>query len=106
MLDDKLTPFLIEANSNPCLEVDGNVLARVIPPMIENAIRVAIDPLFPPPYSESLRMKFSPPNSAFESNRMALVYDSLHDLPKGDLVDAAEPEDKECEEFEGDPDEE
>ena len=51
MLDDKLNPFLIEANSNPCLEVDGNVLGRVIPRMVENVLRVAVDPIFPPPYS-------------------------------------------------------
>jgi hypothetical protein len=34
MLDDKLNPFLIEANSNPCIEVDGTVLGRVIPTML------------------------------------------------------------------------
>lgn len=51
MLDDKLNPFLIEANSNPCLEVDGNVLGKVIPRMIENVMRVAVDPVFPPPYA-------------------------------------------------------
>lgn len=34
MLDDKLNPFIIEANSNPCIEVDGNVLSRVIPQML------------------------------------------------------------------------
>jgi tubulin polyglutamylase TTLL1/tubulin monoglycylase TTLL3/8 len=34
MLDDRLNPFLIEANSNPCIEVDGNVLSRVIPAML------------------------------------------------------------------------
>ena len=34
MLDDKLSPFLIEANSNPCIEVDGLVLGRVIPAML------------------------------------------------------------------------
>ncbi len=34
MLDDKLNPFLIEANSNPCIEVDGSVLGKVIPAML------------------------------------------------------------------------
>ena len=34
MLDDKLCAFLIEANSNPCIEVDGVVLGRVIPAML------------------------------------------------------------------------
>jgi hypothetical protein len=51
MLDDKLEPFIIEANSNPCIEVSGNILGRLIPPMLENVIRIAIDPIFPPPYN-------------------------------------------------------
>lgn len=51
MLDAKMKPYLIEANSNPCLEVDGSVLSKIIPSLIENVIRVAIDPIFPPPYS-------------------------------------------------------
>lgn len=34
MLDDRLNPFLIEANSNPCIEVDGSVLGKVIPAML------------------------------------------------------------------------
>jgi hypothetical protein len=34
MLDDKLNPLLIEANSNPCITVEGSVLARVIPAML------------------------------------------------------------------------
>ena len=77
MLDDKLNPYLIEANSNPCLEVDGNVLGKVIPKMIENVIRVAIDPIFPPPYSETIKNRFTP-GSTFDNNRFVLVYDSLH----------------------------
>lgn len=51
MLDDKLKAYLIEANSNPCLEVDGNVLGKVIPMMVENVLRVAVDAVFQPPYA-------------------------------------------------------
>lgn len=75
MLDDQLAPFLIEANSNPCIEVDGSVLGKVIPTMLENVIRVAIDPIFPPPYSESIKNRYTASNM-FESNKMVLVYDS------------------------------
>lgn len=82
MLDDRLTPFLIEANSNPCIEVDGNVLSRVIPAMLENVMRVAIDPVFPPPYSEALRNKFTAPSNVFEANKLVLVYDSYEDESK------------------------
>lgn len=58
MLDDRLNPFLIEANSNPCIEVDGAVLGKVIPALLENVARVAIDPVFPPPYSESSKGRY------------------------------------------------
>lgn len=51
MLDKDLKPLLIEANSNPSLEVDGSILGKIIPSMVENTIKIAVDPLFPPPYS-------------------------------------------------------
>lgn len=72
-----MKPFLIEANSNPCLEVDGSVLGKIIPSMIENTFRIAIDPIFPPPFSDIAKMnKFNPSNS-FEQNKFELIYDSL-----------------------------
>jgi tubulin--tyrosine ligase len=49
MLDESLRPWLIEFNANPCLEISCSVLNRIIPHLIENVWRVAIDPLFPPP---------------------------------------------------------
>jgi hypothetical protein len=87
------------------LEVDGNVLGKVIPRMVENVIRVAIDPVFPPPYSESTRNRFSP-GSTFESNQMVLVYDSLYDPSWQDKeeVEGALANDREADEFEGEED--
>lgn len=49
MLDEDLRPWLIEINTNPCLEVSCRVLNSVIPAMLENSFRLALDPLFPPP---------------------------------------------------------
>jgi tubulin monoglycylase TTLL3/8 len=49
MLDDDGKPWLIEINANPCLETSCAVLNRVIPPLIENVCKLAIDPLYPPP---------------------------------------------------------
>jgi tubulin monoglycylase TTLL3/8 len=77
MLDDKLDALIIEANSNPCIEVEGNVLGRVIPSMLENMMRVAIDPVFPPPYSESAKTTKYSPGNVMEQNKFTLVYDSL-----------------------------
>ena len=40
MIDEDFKVFLIEFNTNPCFEVSCNLLARIIPNMIENAIRL------------------------------------------------------------------
>ena len=56
MIDDEFKIYLIEVNTNPCFEISSTLLARIIPNMIENVIRlykiiirIAIDPIFPPP---------------------------------------------------------
>lgn len=39
MLDENLRPWLIEVNTNPCLELSSSLLGRVIPNMVEHALR-------------------------------------------------------------------
>jgi hypothetical protein len=49
MIDAKLRPYLIEVNSNPCLEFVSPALEELITSMINGAVSTAIDPHFPPP---------------------------------------------------------
>lgn len=49
MIDEEMKPWLIEVNTNPCLELASPYLARLIPAMLENSIKIAVDPIFPPP---------------------------------------------------------
>lgn len=49
MIDEDLKPWLIEVNTNPCFELSSPFLARLIPAMLENTIKIAVDPIFPPP---------------------------------------------------------
>lgn len=49
MIDEDLRVHLIEVNTNPCLELSSNLLTRLIPLMLEQAFRLGLDPLFPPP---------------------------------------------------------
>lgn len=55
IVDSQFRPFLIEVNTNPCLELSSPVLARLIPRMMENMFRISIDPLFRP----SLEISYS-----------------------------------------------
>ena len=49
MIDDNFKVYLIEANTNPCLEICCPLLARIIPELLDNSFRIAIDPLYQPP---------------------------------------------------------
>jgi tubulin polyglutamylase TTLL1/tubulin monoglycylase TTLL3/8 len=39
MIDEEFNVLLIEVNTNPCFELSSNLLARIIPNMLENALR-------------------------------------------------------------------
>ncbi|CAD8134459.1 unnamed protein product [Paramecium octaurelia] len=82
MIDEKFKPYLIEINTNPCLELSSPLLGRIIPAMVENAFRLSIDTLVPPPESTAW-----PPNkkhllfydNLLENNRFQLLFDEKDD---------------------------
>lgn len=49
MIDEEFNPWLIEINTNPCLETEGRVLEKVIVPLIDNVFKLTVDCVFPPP---------------------------------------------------------
>lgn len=44
LIDSKGKVWLIEINTNPCLEFSGSLLSRIIWHMVENSLAIAIDP--------------------------------------------------------------
>jgi hypothetical protein len=76
MIDEDLRPWLIEVNTNPCLELSCPFLSRLIPSMIENAIKIAIDPLFPPPPWPNSK-KHTIPDCL--DNKFELIFNELTD---------------------------
>ena len=58
MMDDDKNVFLIEINTNPGLEISSDIIAELVPRMIDNALLLTVDELFPTEYSkESLNEK-------------------------------------------------
>ena len=89
MIDENLKPWLIEVNTNPCFELSSPLLGRLIPKMAENACKIAVDPLFPPPpWPNSKKHLIIDPSD----NKFELVYNDLTDaqelknLPIGNFV--------------------
>lgn len=63
MIDENLKAYLIEMNTNPCLELSCSYLARLIPLMVESAIWIAIDPyISPPTFPKSKKHQIPDPN--------------------------------------------
>lgn len=75
MIDENIKTWLIEVNTNPCLELNCPILERIIPHMVENAFRIGLDPLFPPPSTLNSEYKYSIPENALHYNKFELVFD-------------------------------
>lgn len=49
MVDEGFKVYLIEVNINPCLDVTSSFSSRFVTSLVDNTLRVAVDPVFPPP---------------------------------------------------------
>lgn len=68
MIDEEFKPWLIEINTNPCLELASPHLKVIIPAMVENAFRLVLDSLFPVPLGQH--------QEVLTSNRFELIFHS------------------------------
>jgi len=65
MLDCEGVAWLIEVNTNPCLELSSPLLEQLIPRMLDDALELTLDFIFPPP----LPRKEKYPVSGYEDDR-------------------------------------
>jgi hypothetical protein len=47
MIDCQLKPWLIEVNTNPCLEESSALLKQLVPRMIDDAFKLTLDIVYP-----------------------------------------------------------
>ena len=81
MVDSQFKPWLIEINTNPCLELSCPLLHRIIPHMLENALRIGLDPIFPPADNVPHNYKYTIAENAAIYNRFELIFDEERDGP-------------------------
>jgi hypothetical protein len=74
-ISSKFKPYLIECNANPCLEVNCPILERIIPGAVEHALRIALDPLFPPPHHYPPAARYSLCDRVLEKLKYELIFD-------------------------------
>jgi len=60
MLDEDFKVYLIEVNTNPCIETECPLLGRIITDVVDSGLRIALDPLYPPP-NMNKRVNLTPP---------------------------------------------
>lgn len=73
MVDSDCRCWLIEVNTNPCIEVNCAVLAAVIPPMLENTFGLALDTNF----LLSQGVPKALPDNYLADNKFQLVFDEI-----------------------------
>ncbi|CAG9315373.1 unnamed protein product [Blepharisma stoltei] len=81
LLDEDLKPWLLEVNTNPCLELSSTHLGRIIPSMLENAFRIALDSIFQEPNSTQKRTATGLVSEIIPENRFELIFHSCVDGP-------------------------
>lgn len=77
ILDEQLNTFLIEVNTNPCLEESNHLLRCMLPRMIDDMLNIVSDPIFN--HAHLYNQFISPPVSP--RRQMNSNYRSIYKLP-------------------------
>ena len=75
MLDEQCNPWLIEVNTNPCLDESSPLLQELLPRMLDNAFALTIDQIFEIRKSCS---HFSVSHTPDKENMWDLIVDLKH----------------------------
>lgn len=71
MVDNDLTVWLIECNTNPCLDESNTLLRDLLPRMIDDLFRLTIDKEFPGQNTEKLRLLMNLKENNFQRTFMS-----------------------------------
>jgi hypothetical protein len=84
MIDQNFKVWLLEENTTPALDVCCSLLSKIIPSLIDNVFRIALDPIFPPPLFNGQRKM--PHENLLQINKFELIFDEQMEEPSEDLL--------------------
>ena len=53
-MDQRYNPWILEINDNPGLEISSGFISHLIPRMIDDAVRLTVDKVFPTRYDKEV----------------------------------------------------
>jgi hypothetical protein len=68
ILDEDFNQWLIEVNTNPCIEESSNILKVYLPRMIEDMLRLTVDTVFPKSSIKKFKKSKQPNSSPVKSS--------------------------------------
>lgn len=68
IIDSDFNLWLIEVNTNPCLEESSDLLKTLLPRMVDDALKLTVDVLFPPPSQSACGAVYSVPGYSDQEN--------------------------------------
>ena len=82
MFDQDINPFLLEVNTNPGLEISSPLISKLVPRMIDDALRLTIDKVFGVKYSKEtiINGKYTSPYHVDGYKDDEIMYNYLGDL--------------------------
>lgn len=81
MIDEHFKTWLLEINTNPSLTIASPLMSRLLPALIDNVLKIAIDPIFPPPIFPKSKTNLIPEQTN-ENNKFELLFDSYEEGDK------------------------
>ena len=57
IIDKEYNPWILEINDNPGLEISSELISHLVPRMIDDALRLTVDKVFPTEYDKEVLSK-------------------------------------------------
>ena len=102
MIDHEFKPWLIEINANPCLEINCHLMSRIVPVMVENSLRIGLDPLLAPLNHYPVSKRYTLSDNYLRNLRYELLFDEASMEESFPLFNEIEDSDDEEEEYNDD----